>query len=252
MIGRWFSIQVRIILVLAAIRRLLSFEALDPVAKMVATTIKDPELVAQRRAEIIDVATRLFLENGFHKTSIRDIARACSFNLASLYMYVASKEDILFLVAQHLIDAKSKAMAAVEIDENDPAGSFRTALKAYCRIVDDYRPHIRLLYRELDVLAPSRREVVMASLSTVTGVFERIVRCGLERGVFGNVDPKLVALDALFLCHLWSLHARALRSITQNIDQFFEMQGELLLQGLMNRGRAQFPAKRRAASGRLR
>src|SRR5436190_2701738 len=169
-------------------------------AKKIPTTIKDAARVAQRRGEIIDVATRLFLDRGFHKTSIRDIARACPFNLASLYMYVSSKEDILFLVAQQLIEEKAKAMAAVEILQDDPTGSFRTALKSYCRIVHRYRPHIRLLYRELDVLSPPRREMVMASLSTVTVVFEQIVRSGIARGVFGDVEPKLVALDALFLC----------------------------------------------------
>src|SRR6185369_13307113 len=125
--------------------------------KKVPTTIKDQELVAQRRGEIIDVATRLFLERGFHKTSIRDIARACPFNLASLYMYVSSKEDILFLVAQQLMEEKAKAMESVAISPNDPAGSLRKALAAYCRIVHRYRPHIRLLYRELDVLSPARR-----------------------------------------------------------------------------------------------
>lgn len=204
--------------------------------KKIAATIKDPTILAQRRAEIIDIATRLFLENGFHKTSIRDIARACPFNLASLYMYVASKEDILFLVAQHLMDVKAKAMAEVEIDEDDPVASFRKAFKAYCRIVQDYRPHIRLLYRELEVLAPARREIVMESLSTVTGVFERILANGIKRGVFNSViNPKLVALDALFLCHLWSLHARALRSVTRDVDRFFDMQCHLILDGLLKR-----------------
>ncbi len=197
------------------------------------TTIKDQVLVAQRRGEIIDVATRLFLDRGFHKTSIRDIARACPFNLASLYMYVTSKEDILFLVAQQLIEEKARAMAAVEMLDDDPAASFRTALKSYCRIVHDYRPHIRLLYRELDVLSPDRREIVMASLSTVTDVFEKIVRKGIDRRVFADVEPKLVALNALFLCHMWSLHTRALRSLTTDIDTFFEMQSKIILQGLL-------------------
>lgn len=189
-------------------------------ARRIPTTIKDQELVAQRRAEIIDVATRLFLERGFHKTSIRDIARACPFNLASLYMYVSSKEDILFLVAQHLIDEKAKAMSAVKILEDDPVQSFRMALTAYCRIVHRYRQHIRLLYRELEILSPERRELVMASLFTVTNVFEQIVREGIRKRVFAQVDPKLVALNALFLCHLWALHTRALRSITQSIEEF--------------------------------
>ena len=202
-------------------------------AKKIATTIKDQELVAARRAEIVDVATRLFLERGFHKTSIRDIARACPFNVASLYKYVASKEDILFLVAQHLIDEKAKAMAAIEIDKADPERSFRTALQAYCRIVHQYRRHIRLLYRELDALSSPRREIVMASLATVTDVFEKILRKGISTGVFANIDSKLVALNALFLCHQWSLHRRALRSITQDIDQFFELQSNFMLQGLL-------------------
>jgi len=218
-------------------------------SRKIPTTIKDPELVALRRREIIDVATHLFLERGFHKTSIRDIARACPFNLASLYMYVSSKEDILFLVAQQLIDEKARAMAAVEMLEDDPAESFRTALRSYCRIVHQYRPHIRLLYRELDVLSPPRREIVMASLSTVTNVFEKIIRKGIERGVFAaEVEPKLVALNALFLCHLWSMHARALRSITNNIDEFFEMQSGIMLQGLLTR--EPVAAKRAAVAAR--
>ena len=204
-------------------------------SRKIPTTIKDQELVAQRRGEIIDVATRLFLQRGFHKTSIRDIARACPFNLASLYMYVTSKEDILFLVAQQLIDEKARAMAEVEMFEDNPAESFRTALKSYCRIVHEYRPHIRLLYRELEVLSPERREIVMTSLSTVTSVFEKIVRKGIDKGVFADVDPKLVALNTLFLCHLWSMHARALRSITQNINEFFEMQSKIILQGMLAR-----------------
>lgn len=204
-------------------------------SKKIPTTVKDQELVAQRRAQIIDVATRLFLNRGFHKTSIRDIARACPFNLASLYMYVSSKEDILFLVAQQLMEEKARAMAEVQVLEDAPAASFRAALRAYCRIVHDYRPHVRLLYRELDVLTPDRREIVMASLSTVTNVFERIVRKGVETGVFADVNPKLVALNALFMCHLWSMHARALRSVTLDINEFFDMQSRLMLGGLLVR-----------------
>jgi AcrR family transcriptional regulator len=203
-------------------------------SKKIPTTVKDQELVAQRRSQIIDVATRLFLDRGFHKTSIRDIARACPFNLASLYMYVSSKEDILFLVAQQLIEEKARAMAEVAM-QDDPAESFRIALRAYCRIVHDYRPHIRLLYRELDVLSPERREIVMASLSTVTDVFENIVRKGVAKKLFAQLNPKLVALNALFMCHLWSMHARALRSVTLDINEFFDMQSELLLNGLLAR-----------------
>jgi hypothetical protein len=68
--------------------------------------------------------------------------------------------------------------------------------------------------------------------------------------VFGDVEPKLVALNALFLCHLWSMHARTLRSITHNINEFFDMQSKILLQGLLTREPA--VAKRASAAGAAR
>src|SRR5260221_3761888 len=96
-------------------------------------------------------------------------------------MYVSSKEDILFLVAQQLIEEKAKAMAEVEILDDDPETSFRTALRSYCRIVNNYRPHIRLLYRELDVLSPERRASMMAVRSPATSAVARIVRHAVSR-----------------------------------------------------------------------
>ena len=72
----------------------------------------------------------------------------------------------------------AKAMAAVEIDENDPSGSFRTALRAYCRIVHRYRGHIRLLYRELDALSPE----VQAVAEQLDALFARLHQPGAARG----------------------------------------------------------------------
>ena len=37
----------------------------------IPTTIKNPERVELRRTELIEVATKMFLERGFHNTSIR-------------------------------------------------------------------------------------------------------------------------------------------------------------------------------------
>jgi hypothetical protein len=91
----------------------------------------------------------------------------------------------------------------------------------------------------------------MASLSTVTDVFEAIVAEGVKRGIFFNLEPKLVALNALFMCHLWSLHARALRSITQNIDEFSEMQSAILLDGLLKGEQAKTAASKRRRAARL-
>ena len=217
-------------------------------AAPVPTTIKDPELVAQRRAEIVDVATRLFLERGFHKTSIRDIVRACPFNVASLYMYVSSKEDILFLVAQHLMTAKAKTLSEIRLDDTDPVAAFRLAFRRYCEIIDRFRPHVKLLYRELDVLPPPRQQVVLESISAVTDVFEKIIARGMGSGAFRAVEPRLVAFSALSLAHMWSLNGWALKRFV-TIDRFIEAQTDFLLRGLVDDARGAARPERLAASG---
>lgn len=203
--------------------------------KKIRTTIKDPNLVAQRRAEIVDVATHMFLEQGFHKTSIRDIALACPFNLASLYMYVSSKEDILFLVAQHLMEEKIQGLADVAPGDDDPVEAFKDAFSRYCQIVHRHRQHVKLLYRELDVLPKDRRQVVLESDAAVTDVFETIILEGIRTGVFRQVDARLAAHSAGFLAHMWALKSWTLKRFV-TIDRFIDVQTDFLLRGLVPEG----------------
>ena len=126
----------------------------------IPTTIKNPERVAHRRTELIEVATKLFLERGFHNTSIRDIVRACSFNIASLYMYVSSKEDILYLVAQDLMNNIARELGETALTPGSAREALEHGFSSYCRISDRLRRPIRLLYREVAFLpeeAPRQR-----------------------------------------------------------------------------------------------
>src|SRR3990172_4106452 len=50
------------------------------------------------QAEILKAAHRLFLERGYHGTSMRDIAREAGIALGGIYNHFASKEDIFLAV----------------------------------------------------------------------------------------------------------------------------------------------------------
>ena len=70
--------------------------------KQINTVVKDPRLVETRRQQIIDAAVGLFIKKGFHRTTTREIAREAKFSIGTLYEYVESKEDILYLVCDHI------------------------------------------------------------------------------------------------------------------------------------------------------
>jgi AcrR family transcriptional regulator len=198
----------------------------------VPTTIKNPLRVAHRRTELIDVATKLFLERGFHNTSIRDIVRACSFNIASLYMYVSSKEDILYLVAQDLMNNIANELGETKLIPGSPTRSLEIGFASYCRIADRLRRPIRLLYREVAFLPPEPRSNVLGTVSDVVSYFEKIVAAGIEAGVFRDVSPRLAALDIMMVAHMIALHTREVRQIT-DLDGYIKFQLQSIFAGLL-------------------
>jgi AcrR family transcriptional regulator len=198
----------------------------------IPTTIKNPKRVAHRRTELIDVATKLFLERGFHNTSIRDIVRACTFNIASLYMYVSSKEDILYLVAQDLMNTIARELNETVLVPDSPKRSLEIGFANYCRIVDRFRRPIRLLYREVAFLPAEPRSNVLGTVSDVISYFERIVAQGTEQGVFRDVSPRLTALDIMVVAHMIALHTREVRKLT-DLDGYIKFHLESIFAGLL-------------------
>jgi AcrR family transcriptional regulator len=201
-------------------------------ARDIPATVKDPEIVAQRRAELIEVATSLFLRNGFHKTSVREIVRACNFNVASLYMYVASKEDILFLVAQQLMTEKSAELARARNKNMSALDAFKTAFRTYCELIRRNRRNVKLLYREMDNLPLDRQKVVLESETAVHSLFREIVETGIEKGEMRPTNTALLAQTAVFMAHRWSLTYWSLKDVV-SFEDFVEGHLQMLLQVLL-------------------
>ncbi len=59
------------------------------------TSVQNDALIQSRREQICDAALELFLEKGFASTTIRDICARSGVNQASIYDYIANKNDIL-------------------------------------------------------------------------------------------------------------------------------------------------------------
>jgi len=54
----------------------------------------------EKLQRLLKTSAKIFAERGFHRTSIRDIARATRMSLAGLYYYFRTKEELLFLIQE--------------------------------------------------------------------------------------------------------------------------------------------------------
>ena len=63
-----------------------------------------PPEAGSTRERILDVALDLFIEKGFDRTSLREIAEQLGFTKAALYYHYASKDDILMALHMRMHD----------------------------------------------------------------------------------------------------------------------------------------------------
>src|SRR5205814_5345442 len=73
------------------------------------------------RERILDVALDLFIEQGYDKASLRQIAEPLGFTQAAIYYHFAAKEDIL--IALHLrLHELGRPAFAQQRQEAEPSG----------------------------------------------------------------------------------------------------------------------------------
>jgi AcrR family transcriptional regulator len=77
-----------------------------------------------RRQAILDIGTVLFAANGYHGTSVRDIADACDLQPASLYSHFKNKEEVLHGILMPYLTSLVPALA----DAGDGMGDGRERL----------------------------------------------------------------------------------------------------------------------------
>ncbi|MBM2622081.1 TetR/AcrR family transcriptional regulator [Actinoplanes sp. LDG1-06] len=76
---------------------------------------------ADRRAEILAAAARLFSANGFHATSMADIIGEAGLSAGAVYRYFPSKEDLIAAVAETALSAADEVFAQLLADDAAPA-----------------------------------------------------------------------------------------------------------------------------------
>ncbi len=74
------------------------------------STAGDPPVAASTRERILDVALDLFIEKGFDRTSLREIAERLGVTKAALYYHFASKDDILMALHMRLHEVGKNAL----------------------------------------------------------------------------------------------------------------------------------------------
>src|SRR5262245_16289516 len=157
------------------------------------------------RSRIMDTAEALFRRLGYAKTAVADIAAELKMSPANIYRFFSSKNAIVEAICQRCLSELEDRAWAV-------ARSRGSAAERIERLVLEI-----LAYHRENLLTEQRvNDMVLAAIELSWGairahkehmrmVFEGILREGVERSEFEQVDPRetsrLLMLSLVHFCH---------------------------------------------------
>jgi TetR/AcrR family transcriptional regulator, cholesterol catabolism regulator len=153
---------------------------------------------SQRKAQIYAVAARLFSQQGYHATTIRQVARELDLQGGSLYAHIDAKEDVLWGIVSQAAEEFLTALRPIAHSHLPPDEKLRAALRAHVGVVAENINAATVYFQDWKYLSAPRRETLLAQRDEYEGMFRAIVAKGVEAGVFrSDIDVKAVARLAL-------------------------------------------------------
>jgi AcrR family transcriptional regulator len=115
------------------------------------------------RGKLLSAAARLFRQNGFDRTTVRDIAREVGIQSGSLFHHFHSKEDILFAVMEEVIRFNTRRLSELMAAQSTAEGRLLALIRGELQsIVGDTSEAMVVLVQEWRCLSPERQEEALA------------------------------------------------------------------------------------------
>lgn len=141
------------------------------------------ERKADTRRAILEAATALFLEQGFEKFSLRQVAEAIGYSATTIYLYFNDKDDLLFHVAMEGFKRFGESLQAGYAGADDPLGRLKAIGKAYVEFGLANPVNYRLMFMQrgefLQREPPEGYTSVIDSFGILLRTLEECMRAGL-------------------------------------------------------------------------
>lgn len=153
-----------------------------------------PGELPARYVDLVEVATRLFSEHGYERTTVRTIADEMGIKSGSLYSHIRSKEDILRRIVLGCAEAILVGVRGVITDSQTPEERLRAICRAHLGMIRNERREVTIYFDEWQKLDPETRARVVALRNEYERLLTEVIEEGVERGDFGPVDVRFAVL----------------------------------------------------------
>ncbi|MBW1780906.1 MAG: SDR family oxidoreductase [Deltaproteobacteria bacterium] len=170
---------------------------------VVPTKVKNKELVAKRREQIVLAAIKLFSRKGFHESNLRELAEESGISHGNIYDYVGSKQDIFFLIHEFINNiALEESNRSIE-NIDDPLEKLRRMLKAEFKLMHEWSDAILLLFQETHILDKRLMKALLRSERGRVRKLEELLEESINKGQLRKFNTRVAANLIKSMAEAW-------------------------------------------------
>ena len=173
----------------------------------IVTQIKNKTLVKERRRQIVDAAVKLFIQNGYHKTTTRELARETGLSIGSLYEYISTKDDVLYLVGIAIHSEVEQGVKDALARSSQSKDALADVIKEYFLVCNRMSDHVLLMYQVTHFLPEKWQKKVLEAEIRITNLFIEAMKELRESGKLPNLDDNsllLIGHNISVMGHTWA------------------------------------------------
>jgi len=184
-----------------------------------ATDVTMPE-------RILEGATHLFVTQGYHRISMREIAEAVGVSKAGLYYHFKDKEDLLLAILTAYLDNIERLLDGVQQAGGSTRSQVTGLMHAIFAQAPEQRAIIRLASQEMVQLSQeARARFGLIYHQKFIAQIEAILQRGMNRGELRPMDVHLAAWILLGMMYpfFYPAHASELGAPAAAIDLMLQV-----------------------------
>lgn len=184
--------------------------------------VKAPDV---RRQELIGIALKQFLENGYEKTSIRSILKEADGEIGMFYHYFESKNEIYEAALEHY---NEKYIAKMTELINAPGLGFHEKLNQIFTLLPGSLSEYSLMHSEK--VNPDIMTILHGrTLLKMVPLFEQLIREGLDEHIMNTPVPNIHLLSQFILFGISAIiHDSEVRTIEEKYSHIRALLSKIL------------------------
>jgi AcrR family transcriptional regulator len=186
-----------------------------------AIRVRKPDVAVTNLSRIIEATLKLSNTQGFHATSLRDLAKASGLSMGGLYSYFDNKAMLLSMILREVAATATEVLSAPpEHLSDDPRAHLAWAIETHIRLSEAMQPWFVFSFMEAKSFPPAERKIAVDAEVATEKIFADVIARGAASGVFVVDEAGLTASLIKPLLQDWYVKRAKYRKRGTSIESY--------------------------------